>query len=218
MLPDSESIIKNRIRRKLAVLESNRCIHPFAFGETAALLCSLEAKIGGLGGRKIFISHSSKNRATVQLFVDKILQLGSKIESQDIFCTSIEELGLQNGQEMRRHIETNILGCDLAILLLSKAYNKSPICLNEMGAVWCSSYSEVRVFALPDIQIPQSVGWLFETRQADRLDNEAALDALHQSLVQAYALQDDLVAWGRHKREFLESLPVAQRHWWLKLL
>lgn len=213
LLPESENMVKSCINKNLAILESNKTIHPFAFGETKAMLLSLEARIGSLGGRKLFISHSTSDRAIVQLFVDKILQLGSKIASKDIFCTSIEELGIKNGQEMRKHIEANILGCDIAILLLSRAYNKSPICLNEMGAVWCSPFSEIRVLTLPDIRIPESVGWLLETKQADRLDSEAALDALHESLIRAYSLPEDLVAWGRHKRDFLNSLPVSRWRW-----
>lgn len=212
LLPEEEQRTKDGILNNLAILKSHTHIHPFAFGEAKAWLLSLDAKVSSFGGKRIFISHSSSDKVVVKLFVDKILQLGTGIDGGDVFCTSIEESGIANGQDMRRHIEKNILGCDLAILLLSKAYNKSSICLNEMGAVWCSGYSDVRIFTLPRMRIPTSIGWLMETRQAECLDSEPALDGLHAFLMQAYGLHDDLVAWGRHKREFLRSIAHFSRN------
>ena len=218
ILPASEQRAKDGILQNLNILKTNRLIHPFAFGETKAWLLSLESAFARYDGRKIFISHSSKDKYIVTAFVEKILQLGTRIDGSDIFCTSIEESGIRNGQDMRHHIEKNILGCDLAILLLSKAYNRSPICLNEMGAVWCSQYSDVRIFTLPNLKIPSSIGWLMEPRQVERVDSESALDGLHELLTKAYGLRDDLVAWGRHKREFLQALSKTTRrrflHFW----
>lgn len=58
--------------------------------------------------KNIFISHSSKDKAIVQLFVDDVLQLGAGIKPEQIFCTSIEDMGIKNGDDIRKHIHQNI--------------------------------------------------------------------------------------------------------------
>ena len=44
--------------------------------------------------KTIFISHSSKDKKLVDVFVDTILRLGIGFKDNDIFCTSIEGLGM----------------------------------------------------------------------------------------------------------------------------
>ena len=46
--------------------------------------------------RKIFISHSSKDVEVIKEFSDRILQLGIGLRPEDIFCTSIEEMGIKH--------------------------------------------------------------------------------------------------------------------------
>ena len=58
--------------------------------------------------KKIFISHASKDKVFIQAFVDDILQLGIGIDANDIFCTSIEDMAIKNGEEIRKHIQQNI--------------------------------------------------------------------------------------------------------------
>ena len=69
-------------------------------------------------------------------FTNLILGLGIGIEANDVFCTSIEDMTMRNGDDIRQHIKENILSADYSFLMLSKNYQSSEICLNEMGAVW----------------------------------------------------------------------------------
>lgn len=154
---------------------------------------------------KIFISHSSKDKAIVQLFVDDILQLGIGLRPEHIFCTSIEDMGIKNGEDIRKHIHENIKNADYSILLISKNYKKSEICLNEMGAVWAYD-NKVRFYILPDADI-DSIGWLCNPKIAERIDSSIALDELHEQLQQYYSLQNEsITSWSRQREKFLQDI------------
>ena len=113
-------------------------VNAYDFGGIIAIINIIRAKYNLTSSRqkKIFISHSSKDKAIVQLFVDDILQLGVGIKPEQIFCTSIEDMGIKNGEDIRKHIHNNIKNADYSFLLISNNYKNSEICLNEMGAVW----------------------------------------------------------------------------------
>ena len=158
MLSSSEQQLVVAIQAQIQILESQTIINPFAFGRVQAFLKSLSIRYDNLGARKIFISHSSKDKTLIEAFVEKILRLGIGVSTTDIFCTSIETMGIKNGDDMRNHIRQNILGCDLALLMISRSYVKSSICLNEMGAVWSLPIPNVNVFVCPDCKLPESIG------------------------------------------------------------
>ena len=68
--------------------------------------------------KKIFISHSSKDADIIEKFSDHILQLGIGLSHEDIFCTSVEEMGIKNGANIREHIKRNILSADFSFLMI----------------------------------------------------------------------------------------------------
>ena len=151
------------------------------FGRMEAVIeCLVSLEENGASSHRIFISHSSKDKAIVEDFVNHILMLGIGIESTDIFCTSIEEMSIKNGEDIRRHIHKNIIGSEYSILLLSDNYKASEICQNEMGAVWIGS-AIVRYFLLPNYTA-EKIGWLVNPNQAETITNAVALDNLRIEL------------------------------------
>ena len=154
--------------------------------------------------KKIFISHSSKGAAIVKLFADYILQLGIGINADDIFCTSIEEMGIRNGEDIRKHIRENITSADFSFMMISKNYKSSEICLNEMGAVWATN-NNVRYFVLPGVDFDE-IGWLCNPNKADGLCNPVALDSLEAELTEYYGLPHKGAAWSRMRQEFVEGV------------
>ena len=152
--------------------------------------------------KKIFISHSSKDKHVVEKFVDHILMLGIGFSAEDIFCTSIEDMAIKNGEDIRKHIHTNIQNVDFSILLISQHYKKSEICINEMGAVWAYN-NNVRLYLLPDVEFHE-IGWLCDTKKADRLFDSIVLDALKMELLKFYSLKDKGTTWSRQREYFLK--------------
>lgn len=183
-------------------------VNPFDFGAIIAIINIIQARYNLTNESKqkrIFISHSSKDKPIVQLFVDDILQLGIGLKPEHIFCTSIEDMGIKNGEDIRKHIHENIKNADYSILLISKNYKKSEICLNEMGAVWAYD-NKVRFYLLPDADF-DSIGWLCNTRIAERIDTPIALDELHEQLQQYYSLQNESIrSWSRQREKFLQDI------------
>ena len=151
--------------------------------------------------KKIFISHSSKDKNIVEKFVDHILMLGIGFSAADIFCTSIEDMAIKNGEDIRDHIHANIKNVDFSILLISQHYKKSEICINEMGAVWAYN-NNVRLYLLPDVDF-REIGWLCDTRKADKLFDSIVLDALKMELSSYYSLKDKGTTWSRQRENFL---------------
>ena len=150
----------------------------------------------------IFISHSSKDKAIIEEFVDEILQLGMGIDTERISCTSIEEMGIPNGTKMREWIQDKIVNCKVAFLMISPNYKKSEICLNEMGAVWALD-KDVKILLLPGIDYG-NFGWLEEIRQAGHIESEGVLDQLYDDLKAEFGSDKKVSEWGRHKKKFLK--------------
>lgn len=180
-------------------INHNGFINAYAFGSIRATLRILES-LELTKDKKIFISHSSKDKGIVEKFTDNILQLGIGIRNEDIFCTSIEEMGVRNGEDIRKHIQTNIRNADYAFLLISKNYKASEICINEMGAVWAYD-SNVRFYILPDVDF-DAIGWLCNTQKADMINSSIVLDALHKEMIEYFELpvKD---TWSRQREAFI---------------
>lgn len=195
-------VIGDILGNAINAINNNGYINAYAFGDIRTalrILASLELN----KNKKIFISHSSKDKDIIEKFVDHILQLGIGIKAEDIFCTSIEDLGVRNGEDIRKHIQTNIRNADYAFLLISKNYKTSEICINEMGAVWAYD-SNVRFYLLPDVDFDE-IGWLCDTRKADMINSSIVLDALHKELIQYFELPDKDI-WSRQREIFLKYI------------
>ncbi len=155
-------------------------------------------------GKKVFISHSSKDKDIVESFVNNILCLGAGLSSSDIFCTSIEGMKITNGEDIRKHIQTNINYADYAILLISENYKNSSICLNEMGAVWAID-KKVKTYVLPGLSESQ-VGWLMEVNVAEKVNDIGALMALLDELSTTYKLPTKASQWAVRAQKFCEKI------------
>ncbi len=162
----------------------------------------------GNNAKKIFVSHSSKDKDVIEKFTDYILQLGIGLSHEDIFCTSIEEMGIKNGEDIRSHIRENVQTADFSFLMISKNYKQSEICLNEMGAVWATE-NRVRYYLLPDLDFKE-IGWLCDARKADRLGNSVVLDAIEEELTEFYGLPRKGGVWSRQRQNFVDYLGIRE--------
>ena len=154
--------------------------------------------------KKIFISHSSKDKAIIDAFIDKILILGLGFKTEDIAYTSREDTGVITGNDIREFIKNNISTSDYVFFMLSKNYRLSEICLNEMGAAWALNRI-VKPLIFPDVDY-DSIGWLYEVKKAARISNEESLDSLFDEMKESYGLQTKSSVWDRHKNEFIGIL------------
>lgn len=157
-------------------------------------------------GRRVFISHSSKDKQYVTDFVNHILCLGIGLNPDDIFCTSIEDMSIRNGEDIRMHIQENIRSAEYSFLLISDNYKASEICVNEMGAVWAYD-ANVKLFLLPNTSF-SSIGWLCDTRKADKLADSVALDRLYKEMIEYFSLNENLIHWSQQRETFVGRVTV----------
>ena len=186
------------LKESMTLYDNDKIVHISAIKAIVECMCEVEKPVGG---RRIFISHSSKDFKIVSDFVDRILCLGIGINRNDIFCTSIEDIAIRNGDDIRLHIHENILSADYSFLLISNNYKASEICLNEMGAVWANG-TNVRLYLLPEISF-NSIGWLCDTRKANKITDTVALDMLYKELQEYYSLPDNFANWSLQRELFI---------------
>lgn len=184
---------------------NSNCVNQYNFHVLMSLLQMLVDENSKYNNtKKIFISHSSNDKEVIENFVDKVLGLGIGLTHEDIFCTSIEDMAIKNGEDIRKHIHDNIRNADFSFLIISDNYKNSEICINEMGAVWAYD-NNVRLYLLPDIKFKE-IGWLCDTKKAEQINDIIALDALQKELIQFYSLPDKGTAWSRQRESFLQYL------------
>ena len=152
-------------------------------------------------GKRVFISHSSKDKQLVKDFVNHILCLGIGVNPDDIFCSSIEDMTIRNGEDIRKHIQDNIRSAEYSFLLISDNYKASEICVNEMGAVWAYD-ANVKLFLLPNADFP-SIGWLCDTRKADKITDSVALDRLYNEMIEYFSLPGNFLHWSAQRETFV---------------
>lgn len=180
---------------------SDKIIHYTALKTIVDCVLALEKEHHA---KRVFISHSSKDKDIIEKFTDHILQLGIGLKPEDIFCTSIEEMGIKNGEDIRHHIRENVQTADFSFLMISKNYKQSEICLNEMGAVWATD-NQVRYYILPDVDFKE-IGWLCDAYKADKLCDSVVLDTLQEELTNFYGLPHRGAIWSRHRQNFIDYL------------
>lgn len=150
----------------------------------------------------IFISHSSKDEFLIKQFVEKILILGCGLSDTQIFCTSIEGLGIKTGADFRQHIRENLINADFCFIMISENYKRSEVCLNEMGASWTLDKVKVRQFLFPNLGF-DSLGLLMNVQQAAKIDESSALDELFEEITKYFNTNKKIARWNIHKTDFL---------------
>ena len=190
--------IATSLKESMDLYDNDRIVHISAITAIVNCIYAIEEPSNG---KRIFISHSSKDKQIVSNFIDHILCLGIGINRNDIFCTSIEDIAIRNGEDIRAHIQENIRCADFSFLLISDNYKASEICLNEMGAVWAYD-SNVRLYLLPDTNF-NSIGWLCDTRKANKITDTVALDLLYKEMHEYYSLPDNFINWSQQREIFI---------------
>jgi len=156
---------------------------------------------------KIFISHSSKDIEIVEGFINKILGngLGFDIEitNKEIYCTSIEDLGIKTGADFRQNIKEHLFNANIILLFLSENYRNSEICLNEMGASWAH---EKTIFPLiiPPMDF-KSVGVLMEINECVKLESEDRLLKVCDELNETFQLKNKSTKMKRAIKNFINE-------------
>ncbi|MBQ0088683.1 MAG: TIR domain-containing protein [Prevotellaceae bacterium] len=153
----------------------------------------------------VFISHSSKDKEIVKLFVDNILKKGLALKDENIIFTSYEATGITPGDNIPNYIKTHIKDANIVLAMISDNYKASEVCMNEVGAAWALDKVPVQVL-LPNAKI-ESLGWLINLDKAARLDDNESLDSLEEVICEQMKISIPTAKhWNPCTRDFLEAL------------
>lgn len=159
---------------------------------------------------KLFISHSSKDKAYVIEFVKLLESIG--MDESNVVCTSVPGYGVPIGTGiydwLREQFEESEL---MVIYFLSHNYYMSPASLNEMGAAWVVK-SDERLILLPGFDFNNIKGCVKSDIAGFKLDGDVAelkegLGELKDSLIRDYDLKEiSSPRWERNRDEFIKNV------------
>ncbi|AVB75917.1 toll/interleukin-1 receptor domain-containing protein [Methanococcus maripaludis] len=97
--------------------------------------------------KKIFISHSSKDKEYAKLLRDVLENAG--LTHDQIFCTSLTGHRNEFGKNFLDNIKNKLNDDYLILFLLSRNFYESPMCMCELGAAWVKTKESVPVLIPP---------------------------------------------------------------------
>lgn len=152
---------------------------------------------------KIFISHSSKDSFVIN-FVDYLTSLG--INSNDIFCSSLEGQGVKNGQRISDSVKEAFNSSELVIYLISHNFIGSSYCMQELGALWAINESkDYFIFKFEDVKNDEIKGFI-DTSYKYNFVNSDGLASLYDVIFEKFKLQNKQAVINRAANKLLESL------------
>ena len=152
---------------------------------------------------KVFISHSSADKAYVEEIIDLIETIG--LNCSQIFCSSFDGYGIDLGENFLERIKDELDEDILVLFVLSENFYKSPVCLCEMGATWIRTNEHIPILIPPfdfkDIQgvIPLTQGF--------KINDSLKLNLFKEKIEKLFTLTPiDNSVWERKRDRSLARL------------
>lgn len=163
--------------------------------------------------KKVFISHSSKDREYGEAVVKLLLSMG--LEKKQIIFTSNAEYGIPLNVDIFQYLKEQIHNDAHMLYLLSDHYYESIACMNEMGAAWVMQ-NHYTLMLLPgfDFNNRKFQGGVANANQmAVKLDDKYKMRQLSEIIAGEFALSPNVdkldKAYENYFKEIdrLEKLP-----------
>ncbi|MCR5868504.1 toll/interleukin-1 receptor domain-containing protein [Aquincola sp. J276] len=154
---------------------------------------------------EIFVSHAVRDKPLADALVD-LLQLGLNMNSERIFCSSLEGLGIPSGANFVDHIKSEIQSPKAVIALISPNYLASQFCLCELGATWAMSH-QMFPLLIPPLKYSDVQG-VMTALQLTKVNHKDDLNQLRDQLQTVLSSKGAPTArWENKRDKFLNGLP-----------
>ena len=155
--------------------------------------------------KDIFISHAVKDKKLADALVD-LLQTGFGVNSDQIFCSSLESLGIPIGVNFVDYIKDEIQSPKVVLALITPNYLASQFCLCELGAAW-AMYHQLFPLLVQPLTFEDVKGVLTGV-QITEINSAMSLSELRDQFNKALGLKGDHSArWEAKRNAFLLKLP-----------
>jgi len=156
--------------------------------------------------KAVFISHAVKNKDIADKLVD-LLETGVGISDSDVFCSSLEGMGIPSGANFVSFIKDQVKEPKVVILLLSKEYFKSHFCLAELGASWVLSHRIIPIIVPPLER--GDVKAVLTGIQLLKITEGSALNQMQEDIVNSLGIKGKAFArWESKRNKFVESIEL----------
>ena len=156
------------------------------------------------GLSRVFVSHASKDVEIVKVLIDLLEVVG--LQSEQIFCTSVEGYGIGFGENFLEVIREQLREDTLVLFVLSSHFYASPVCLCEMGAAWVQTKSHIPILVPPfDFDDVQGV---IPLTQGFKINAPLKLNLFKEQIEATFNLKPALSmsSWERKRGKFIEQL------------
>lgn len=153
--------------------------------------------------KKLFISHSSKDKDVVKPILDLIGDIG--VRDDQIFYSSHPAHGVGLGENIFERLKKELGGEVFALFMLSENFFKSPICLCEMGAVWIKSNRQIPIL-IPPFNFDDVQG-VFSDSLGFKINDKDQLNSFKQEIEKYFSLTPiHITKWEEKRDECLAKL------------
>jgi len=103
--------------------------------------------------KKIFISHAKKDKGIAEKLIDRLILPNFNVDKdKDIFFTSNRNTGIRSSLNWHNEIKNSIKVCKIFMVIITKDFRKSEMCLGEVGAAWVLDKS-IHPLVVPPVQL-----------------------------------------------------------------
>lgn len=151
---------------------------------------------------RVFVSHATADKVLIDPFVD-LLHVGLNLKQNDIFCTSLEGMGIPRGSNFADFIRKQFKASDFVIMVITPKYYESAFCLCELGATWITGSDAIPLLVPPlDYEDLKAV---LSGVQAGYINDKRALNELRDRLIAAKIASGATDRWESKRDTFIKS-------------
>ena len=151
----------------------------------------------------IFISHAVADATLADSLYD-LLQSGCYLGKEDLVCTSVDGVGIPEGEDFVEWIKKKLETASLIILLVTPNYFASKFCMAEVGAAWALNR---KVFPLMKPKMHREMGFVMLGKQTAEM-SDVGLDELRDEIVKFFPKAGSSTPrWNIKKEVFLNNMP-----------
>lgn len=156
-------------------------------------------------GKTLFISHSSKDKELVDPFVKMLLEAG--FPRNMLFYSSNPASGVSLGEDIYQRLHRELTKDTFVIFMLSRNWNGSAVCGNELGAAWHGSLKHCNIL-LPGFHYRDIGGVASPAEMSVRYENgedmlREMLGQLKRQLENHFDFEFSDTVWEKSREKFL---------------